>query len=190
MEEPEQTVPPPVSSRRRLTGPAHPRPSDEGRQDAPADERTSPFPYAVRFDEWVADETAASDGGSIAARRAPATQRRNRAESRGGRDARTCSGQSLPHRQHVPGRSARAFPLVLSLVEKDTSGWINENPAYSRRDQEIDSLRRSPERRSVAASAAVAPGALTASAISRSATSKASIRSTSCAITTVVEEST
>lgn len=25
------------------------------------DERTSPFPYAEDFDEWVADETAAPD---------------------------------------------------------------------------------------------------------------------------------
>jgi hypothetical protein len=59
-EEPKQTVPPP--SARRLQPPAHPRPSDEGDDDAAADERTSPFPYAEKFDEWVADETAASDG--------------------------------------------------------------------------------------------------------------------------------
>ena len=39
------------------------RPSDDGEEDAAADERTSPFPYAEKFDEWVADETAASDGG-------------------------------------------------------------------------------------------------------------------------------
>jgi len=30
-----------------------------GDDDAAADERTSPFPYAESFDEWVADETAA-----------------------------------------------------------------------------------------------------------------------------------
>ena len=46
----------------RVQTPAHPRPSDEGGEDAAADERTSPFPYAEKFDEWVADETAASDG--------------------------------------------------------------------------------------------------------------------------------
>ena len=61
VEEPEQTVAPPVSSRDGLPTPAHPRPSDEGEEDAAADERTSPFPYAEKFDEWVADETAASD---------------------------------------------------------------------------------------------------------------------------------
>ncbi|HEX4745520.1 MAG TPA: hypothetical protein VFU99_01450 [Gaiellaceae bacterium] len=44
---------------RRLEPPAPPA---EEREDAAADERTSPFPYAEKFDEWVADETAASDG--------------------------------------------------------------------------------------------------------------------------------
>ena len=62
MDEPEQTIPPPVSSRHWLPTPADPRGSDEGEEDAAADERTSPFPYAEKFDEWVADETAASDG--------------------------------------------------------------------------------------------------------------------------------
>ena len=38
------------------------RPSKEGSEGAAADERTSPFPYAENFDEWVAEETAASDG--------------------------------------------------------------------------------------------------------------------------------
>ena len=42
--------------------PVRPRPSDEGSEGAAADERTSPFPYAENFDEWVADETAAPDG--------------------------------------------------------------------------------------------------------------------------------
>jgi len=60
VEEPEQTVPPPRAG--RLQPPAHPRPSDEDGEDAGADERTSPFPYAEKFDEWVADETAAPDG--------------------------------------------------------------------------------------------------------------------------------
>ena len=60
LEEPEQTVTP--SSARRLQPPAHPRPSDEDDEAAAADERTSPFPYAEGFDEWVADETAAPDG--------------------------------------------------------------------------------------------------------------------------------
>ena len=58
-EEPEPTGLPP--SARRLQPPAHPRPSDEGGEDAAGDERTSPFPYAEKFDEWVADETAAPD---------------------------------------------------------------------------------------------------------------------------------
>ena len=58
--EPEQTVPP--QRVRRPQRPAHPGPSDEGGEDAPADERTSPFPYAERFDEWVADETTAPGG--------------------------------------------------------------------------------------------------------------------------------
>ncbi len=46
----------------RLQPPGHPGPSDEGGEDAAADERTSPFPYAERFDEWVTDETAAPGG--------------------------------------------------------------------------------------------------------------------------------
>jgi hypothetical protein len=58
----EEAVTPPVPSRHGLPTPAHPRQSDEGEEDAAADERTSPFPYAEKFDEWVADETAASDG--------------------------------------------------------------------------------------------------------------------------------
>ena len=62
MEEPQQTDPPPVSGRHGLPTPAHPRPSDGGEDDLPADERTSPFPYAEKFDDWVAAETAASDG--------------------------------------------------------------------------------------------------------------------------------
>lgn len=63
MEEPEQTVPPPpVSGRHRLPTPRHPRPSGGGEEDAPAEERASPFPYAEKFDDWVADETATSDG--------------------------------------------------------------------------------------------------------------------------------
>jgi hypothetical protein len=61
VEEPEQTAPPPVPSRHGLPAQAHPRQPDEGEEDAAADERTSPFPYAEKFDEWVADETAASD---------------------------------------------------------------------------------------------------------------------------------
>lgn len=55
----EQTVEPP--SARRLQPPGDRRPSDDGAEDA-ADERTSPFPYAENFDEWVADEDAATDG--------------------------------------------------------------------------------------------------------------------------------
>ena len=59
MEQPEQTIPPP--SVHRLQPPAHPRPSDTLGEDMAADERTSPFPYAEKFDEWVADETGAPD---------------------------------------------------------------------------------------------------------------------------------
>jgi hypothetical protein len=58
-DEPGQRVP------RPRVGPvqplADPRPAGEGDDDAAADERTSPFPYAESFDEWVADETAAPD---------------------------------------------------------------------------------------------------------------------------------
>jgi hypothetical protein len=59
MGEPERTDPPP--RRRRPQPRAQPGPSDE-RDDAATDERTSPFPYAERFDQWVADETTAPDG--------------------------------------------------------------------------------------------------------------------------------
>lgn len=58
-QKPEQAVLQP--SARRLQPPAHPRPSGEGGEDA-AEERESPFPYAERFEEWVAGETAAPDG--------------------------------------------------------------------------------------------------------------------------------
>lgn len=51
----------PEAMERGLEPPAHPRQSEE-REDASADDRTSPFPYAEKFGEWVADETAALDG--------------------------------------------------------------------------------------------------------------------------------
>jgi hypothetical protein len=54
-DQPEQTV-------RGLEAPAPPRESEEGGEDGAPDERTSPFPYAEKFDEWVADETATPDG--------------------------------------------------------------------------------------------------------------------------------
>jgi hypothetical protein len=57
--EPEQTIPPPGV--RRTQPPERPRPSDEVGEDAAADQRTSPFPYAERFDEWIADETTPRD---------------------------------------------------------------------------------------------------------------------------------
>ena len=60
VEEPEQTV-------RGLQPPAHPRPSEERGEDAATDERTSPFPYAENFEEWVADETTAPGGAADAA---------------------------------------------------------------------------------------------------------------------------
>ena len=56
-EEPEQTV-------RGLRPPAQPRPSEERGDDAATDERTSPFPYAENFEEWVADETTAPGGAA------------------------------------------------------------------------------------------------------------------------------
>jgi len=59
-EEPDQ----PASGQtpRRPIRPTHARPSDDGGEGL--DERTSPFPYAENFDEWVADETAAPDDRS------------------------------------------------------------------------------------------------------------------------------
>jgi hypothetical protein len=45
-----------------LERPAPPPPSEGAGDDAAPDERTSPSPYAEKFDEWVADETGASDG--------------------------------------------------------------------------------------------------------------------------------
>lgn len=48
-EQPEQTTP-----LRTVHRP--PRPAEPDVED-----RTSPFPYAEKFDEWVADETAPSD---------------------------------------------------------------------------------------------------------------------------------
>ena len=57
VEEAEEAVTPPVPSRPDL-----PAPGDEDEEDAAADDRTSPSPYAEKFDEWVADETAATNG--------------------------------------------------------------------------------------------------------------------------------
>ena len=54
-EEPKQTA-------RGLEPTAHPHPSEERDEDSAAEDRTSPFPYAENFEEWVADETAARDG--------------------------------------------------------------------------------------------------------------------------------
>ena len=54
VDEAEQTGRP---STRRLQPPAPSSLSEDGA----ADERTSPFPYAEKFDEWVADETATPD---------------------------------------------------------------------------------------------------------------------------------
>lgn len=56
-DEPGQTVTPPRG--RRLQATADPRAADKRDDDPAADERTSPFPYADRFEEWVADETTA-----------------------------------------------------------------------------------------------------------------------------------
>ena len=71
MEVAEETVTPPVPSRPGLPVPTHRHPSDEDEEDAAADERTSPSPYAEKFDEWVADETAASNGRQHRRTRAP-----------------------------------------------------------------------------------------------------------------------
>ena len=62
-EEPEQTVPPPDAHRPRPA--ARSRAGDEGSENAPADERRSPFPYAESFAEWVADETATPDRPAV-----------------------------------------------------------------------------------------------------------------------------
>ena len=51
-------------STRRPRRPKNARPSGDGGA-VELDERTSPFPYAERFDEWVADETAAPDDRSV-----------------------------------------------------------------------------------------------------------------------------
>ena len=50
------------------------------------DERTSPFPYAEAFDEWVADETAAPDDSSVGAGPRPETERGEGTERRGDAD--------------------------------------------------------------------------------------------------------
>lgn len=55
MEQPEETATPPAPGRRPPA--AHPRSSDQEADEARADERTAPFPYAEKFGEWVADET-------------------------------------------------------------------------------------------------------------------------------------
>lgn len=53
-----------------------------------------------------------------------------------GREApRSAAANLSPQGSTFPGAPLELFPLVLPLVEKDTShGWINEKPAYSRRD--------------------------------------------------------
>jgi hypothetical protein len=56
VEQPEQTVKPPRPL--SASAAAHARSSDEDAEETVADERTSPSPYAEKFDEWVADETA------------------------------------------------------------------------------------------------------------------------------------
>jgi len=57
-EEPDQPGPPP--SARRSRRPTHAHPLDGGGVES-VDERTSPFPYADNFDEWVAGETGAPE---------------------------------------------------------------------------------------------------------------------------------
>jgi hypothetical protein len=53
--QPEPTVAPPRPG--RLRPPPRPRSSDAGIDESGDYERTSPSPYAEKFDEWVADET-------------------------------------------------------------------------------------------------------------------------------------
>jgi hypothetical protein len=67
-----------------------PTPSDAGDEHAEADERTLPFPYAEKFDDWVADETAASEVRDDR-RDAGPTHRRNRGTNPG----RSADRQSL-----------------------------------------------------------------------------------------------
>ena len=57
-EEPDQPGPSP--SARRSRPPTHAHPLDGGGVES-VDERTSPFPYAANFDEWVAGETGAPE---------------------------------------------------------------------------------------------------------------------------------
>jgi hypothetical protein len=60
VEHPEQTAKPPRP--RSTSTPSRGRSSAEDADETVADERTSPFPYAEKFDEWVADETAPDEG--------------------------------------------------------------------------------------------------------------------------------
>ena len=74
-----------------------------------------------------------------------------------------------------------------SLYRSGYGGWTKvKNSGYWRRDSEIDSLRVA--RRSSVAAWSAFVAAPTASAIFRTAASRDSIRPTSCAITTVVED--
>ncbi len=65
---------------------AHPRRSEERGEDAAADERTSPFPYAEDFDEWAADETAAPTEGQHAAQGATLGEDQEEVKNRQYRD--------------------------------------------------------------------------------------------------------
>lgn len=60
MHDPEQTVSPGVPTRHRGPRSTHAQPAGEDQEAA--DEGTSPFPYAEKFEQWVDDETAARDG--------------------------------------------------------------------------------------------------------------------------------
>jgi hypothetical protein len=54
VKQPEQKVTPPGPARLA----PHGRSSDEDADETAEDERTSPFPYAEKFGQWVVDETA------------------------------------------------------------------------------------------------------------------------------------
>ena len=62
---------------------------DGGGAEEP-DERTSPFPYAEHFEEWVADETAAPENSRASRPPAPVDGEQTGVKSRGAMDeART-----------------------------------------------------------------------------------------------------
>ena len=111
LEDPEDTVPRRVTSRRGRPLPAYPPPSGGGDEDAGGDGRASPFPYAENFEEWVADETAASTGSEI--ERGEVAAARPRGMSQGGREmhARVATFES------DPSKVDEAIAMIRSTVD-------------------------------------------------------------------------